>query len=94
MTQATEPPAHRLKRLYMRSIRRGIKEMDIILGGYADAGLARLSDDWLTLYDDLLSENDHDLYQWVTGQVPPPARYQPLVADIARHSGANSPDAL
>ena len=29
----------RIKRLRMRSWRRGIKEMDLILGGFADAGV-------------------------------------------------------
>ncbi|WP_206050255.1 succinate dehydrogenase assembly factor 2 [Oceaniglobus ichthyenteri] len=78
-----EAPDVRVKRLYMRSIRRGIKEMDLILGAYADAGLARLSPEWLDLYDDLLSENDHDLYQWVTGQTATPAHFAPLIDDIA-----------
>lgn len=72
----------------MRSMRRGIKEMDLILGAYADAGLDRLSIDQLDIYDALLSENDHDLYQWVTGQTPTPDRYDALIDDIARHSGA------
>ena len=31
----------------------------------------------------LLSENDQDLYQWVSGQVAPPDRYARLVARIA-----------
>ena len=33
----------RLKRLKMRSMRRGIKEMDLILTAYADANLAKMS---------------------------------------------------
>ena len=82
----TEPRATRLKRLYMRSIRRGIKEMDIILGRYADARLAALGAAQLDLYDALLSENDQDLYQWVTGQTPPPDRFATLIADIAENA--------
>lgn len=73
---------HRVKRLYMRSIRRGIKEMDLILTAYADKSLAQLGDADLHLYDALLNENDHDLYQWVTGQVPPPDRFAAMIADI------------
>jgi antitoxin CptB len=34
-------------------------------------------------FDALLCENDQDLYQWVTGQAAPPARFAPLVAEIA-----------
>ena len=89
-TSATaEPIEHRRKRLYMRSIRRGIKEMDLILTAYADAKLAGMSADALTLYDQFLSENDHDLYQWVTGQVASPVEYGSLVHDIqAQVNGA------
>ena len=76
----------RLKRLHIRSWRRGTKEMDLILGAFCDAELARLPEEDLALYEDLLSENDHDLYQWVTGQVPPPDRFAGLVARIAAHA--------
>jgi antitoxin CptB len=79
----------RLKRLYMRSIRRGIKEMDIILGRYADTRLPDLDEASLDSYDALLSENDQDLYQWVTGQTTPPAALAPLIDDIAKLSNAS-----
>ena len=77
-----ETDENRIKRLKMRSMRRGIKEMDIILTAFADANLARMEDDTLSQYDALLNENDQDLYQWVTGQVPAPARFDDLIADI------------
>ena len=72
----------RIKRLRMRSMRRGIKEMDLILTAYADARLGAMSDSELTGYDALLSENDQDLYQWVSGQQPAPAAMADLVAEI------------
>ncbi|MFB9149578.1 FAD assembly factor SdhE [Roseovarius ramblicola] len=68
----------------MRANRRGIKEMDIILGRYAGARLETLDEETLDLFDALLSENDQDLYQWVTGQSAPPGRLAPLVEDIAQ----------
>ena len=77
-----EKAAHRIKRLQMRSMRRGIKEMDLILGGFAQTGLVRLSDEALTLYDQMLNENDHDLYQWVTGQAATPPSYTDLISRI------------
>lgn len=77
-----ETHEHRLKRLAMRSMRRGIKEMDIILTRYADAKLAGMSDAQLTEYDALLSENDQDLYQWVSGQVAPKPEFAGLIHDI------------
>jgi antitoxin CptB len=76
----------RLKRLRIRSWRRGTKEMDLILGAFCDAELASLAEAEIVLYEELLSENDHDLYQWVTGQVPPPARFAALLDRIAAHA--------
>lgn len=82
----TETAEHRLKRLSMRSWRRGIKEMDIILGRFSDEKLAGLGGETLDLYDALLSENDQDLYQWVSGQVAAPARFAELITQIADHA--------
>lgn len=79
----TETRETMIKRLRMRSMRRGIKEMDLILSAFADAHLEGFSDDALVLYDRLLSENDHDLYGWVGGQFPVPAAYLDLVTQIA-----------
>ncbi|PRY93962.1 antitoxin CptB [Donghicola tyrosinivorans] len=84
MTQITEDRETRLKRLKMRSMRRGIKEMDLILMAYADNRMADLDAPALDLYEALLEENDHDLYQWVSGQAPTPSQYLDLVTDIAK----------
>ncbi|APG47488.1 succinate dehydrogenase assembly factor 2 [Phaeobacter porticola] len=80
----SELHAHRLKRLHMRSMRRGIKEMDILLSAYAEGALAQMSPANLDLYDDLLQENDQDLYQWVTGQTATPERFAVMVGEIAQ----------
>lgn len=77
----------RLKRLAMRSARRGTKEMDIILGRYAEAHLAVMDGPALDRYEALLDENDQDLYQWVTGQVAPPDAFTALIDEIAAHAG-------
>jgi len=87
----TEDRATRIKRLGMRSMRRGTKEMDILLIRYSDAKLADMDDGALDAYEALLSENDQDLYQWVSGQVAAPLEHQPLIADI-RAVAAGSPD--
>lgn len=83
-----ETPENRIKRLKMRSMRRGIKEMDLILTAYAGDRLADMSEAQITNYDALLSENDQDLYQWVTGQMAAPDHFSALISDISEHSGA------
>lgn len=62
----------RIKRLRMRAWHRGIKEMDLIMGGWADAHLETADDATLDLFERVLEEEDQDLYQWVSGQVQAP----------------------
>tara|TARA_B110000093_G_C12573138_1_gene246801 strand:+ start:170 stop:427 length:258 start_codon:yes stop_codon:yes gene_type:complete len=78
----TELHEHKIKRLKMRSMRRGIKEMDLILSQFADQTLRDMSDDELVAYDMLLEENDHDLYSWVTGTAPTPLEFSVLIGSI------------
>jgi antitoxin CptB len=81
------PQEARLKKLHMRSWRRGMKEMDLILGPYADAHIGQLGPDELDAYERLLDENDQDLYLWITGAKARPERLMPLLGEIARASG-------
>lgn len=78
-----ETPEARLKRMAMRAWRRGTKEMDLILGPYADERLAGMDGAALDLFDALLEENDQDLLPWVLGSAPPPPRFAALIADVA-----------
>ena len=80
----------RLKKLRMRSWRRGMKEMDLILGPFADAQLLGLSPDVLDAYERLLDENDQDLYLWVTGAVPCPEALQPMISRISEAVGVGA----
>ena len=73
----------RLKRMRMRSWRRGIKEMDLVFGPFADQGLADLDAAGLDLCDRLLSENDQVLLTWVLGTVEAPDWTAPLLPRIA-----------
>lgn len=74
----------RLKRLKMRAMRRGIKEMDLILSAYSDANLAQMNAAQLDLFDAILHENDQELYAWVTGQESAPERFSVLISDISK----------
>lgn len=79
-----ESRERRLRRLAMRSHRRGIREMDLILGAFARDGLAQLQEPELDRYERLLEESDHDLYAWVAGTAAPPEEHRELIARIAR----------
>ena len=81
---AEESREVRLRRLYMRSIRRGIREMDLILGAFAERELARLGHDDLESYERLLNENDQDLYRWVSGAEPAPEALNGIIALVRK----------
>ena len=80
-----ETSENRLRRLRLRSRYRGTREMDLVLGGFADSHLAHLSADLLEAFDMLLSENDQDLYQWVAGRTFAPSCYAAIVEQIRAH---------
>ena len=61
------------KRLIFRSWHRGTREMDIIMGSFADRHIPGFSEDQLSEYDDILSLNDPDLYNWYTQKEDVPA---------------------
>lgn len=94
MADTTELPENRLKRLHMRSWRRGMKEMDLILGHFADDRLAGLDAVELDAYERLLAENDQDLYLWITrrigaeGGTTGPDSLGPILDQIAAHAAA------
>lgn len=72
MTRETDLDTRR-KRLLYRSVYRGNKENDILLGQFARAHIAELGADELDQYERLLSRGDNDIFDWITGQaeVPP-----------------------
>ena len=61
------------KRLIFRSWHRGTREMDIIMGSFADRHIPEFSESQLSEYDDILSLNDPDLYNWYTQKEDVPA---------------------
>lgn len=87
MTQSAISPAfereNRLKRLRYQSWHRGCKETDVVLGNYCDAELAMLSDTELDLYEQLLNEDDWDIWQWVAyNTTPPNPEFLPLIEKL------------
>src|SRR5215471_8778723 len=61
----------RRKRLLFRCWHRGTREMDLILGRFADAEIASLAEDELSELERLIEVPDPDLYAALTGDRPP-----------------------
>jgi antitoxin CptB len=78
----------RRKRLRFRAWRRGFREIDLILGGFADARLGSLTEEEVEVFERLLEAPDQDVYDWVVGRTPAPLVHQtPLLAAIRAHYG-------
>jgi antitoxin CptB len=65
----------RRRRVLFRSWHRGMREMDIIYGKFADAEVANLSDAELDDYETLMDLPDRDVLMFVTGEAETPAHY-------------------
>ena len=62
----------RRKRLLYRSVYRGNKENDILLGQFARAHIAEFGAAELDQYERLLETGDNEIFDWVAGRVPVP----------------------
>ena len=67
-TRSSDGLDTRRKRLLFRCWHRGTREMDLILGRFADAEITRLSDDELSTLERLIEVPDPDLYAALTGE--------------------------
>lgn len=75
------------KRLIFRSWHRGTREMDLILGGFANAHVPGFSEEELGQYAEVLKVSDPDLYDWITGKTnPPPNALSPVLEKLLRSS--------
>ncbi len=61
------------KRLLWRAMHRGMKEMDIIIGGFAQANLGVMNSNEINELEGILEISDQDLLSYATGQVEVPA---------------------
>jgi len=73
----------RRKKLIFRSWHRGTREMDLLMGTFADRFIPELTNEELDLYEDILQESDPDLYNWISEREPLPARItNPLIKKL------------
>ena len=65
----------RRSRLLFRAWRRGTREMDFLVGRFADHALPRLNEAELTDFERLIEVPDADLFGWATGSAEVPPNY-------------------
>ncbi|UVK36728.1 succinate dehydrogenase assembly factor 2 [Mesorhizobium sp. AR10] len=71
-TRSSEGLDARRRKLLFRSWHRGMREMDLILGSFADAEIGALTDDEIDQYEHLLDIPDTEFLPMVTGERPIP----------------------
>ena len=76
-----ETLTNKRKQLIFRSWHRGTKEMDLIMGSFADKYVPDYAEDDLDLYAAVLEYSDPDLYNWISGKETPPANVHNTVLD-------------
>lgn len=77
-----ETTENRRKRLKFRSWHRGTREMDLLLGSFADRNLEGFSIEELDQFERILENNDPDLYNWVSGKELPPEEEKSSVMSL------------
>ena len=79
----------RRKRILFRSLRRGTKESDLVIGGFAESNLPRLGAAQLDALEALLDRPDPELLGWVIGLHPVPAEFDTdVMAMLKAYKGA------
>lgn len=73
----------RKKRLLFLSWHRGTREMDLILGQFADATIGDWSDEDVVAMEELMRVPDPELYRWITGQTDVPDNHSsPILSRV------------
>jgi antitoxin CptB len=80
-TRSSDGLDDRRKRLLFRCWHRGTREMDLILGRFADAEIANLTEDELVQFEHLMDVPDPDLYAVLTGKLTPAPDYASRLFD-------------
>ena len=75
MSRSSEGLDPRRRKLLFMCWHRGIREMDLIMGRFADENIDRLSESEISDLETLAEQRDQDLLGWFTGEFATPAEY-------------------
>src|SRR5580700_4779836 len=82
-TRSSEGLDVRRRRLLYRAWHRGTREMDLIMGRFADAMIGSLTEGELDAFERLSDQPEPDLYAWITGERSVAAEHDtPLFAKL------------
>jgi antitoxin CptB len=70
------------RKLLWRATHRGLKELDLVLGGFARQNVSGMSTAELDQFDAIVSLPDTDLYGWLMGEPGAPISRWPMLSRI------------
>ncbi len=69
----------RRRKVLFRSWHRGMREMDLLIGGFADAEIGTMSEADLDDFELLIEVADRDIFAWLTDELETPENYDTAV---------------
>lgn len=81
----------RRRRILIRAWRRGTREMDLMIGRFADDRLVDMPESDLAMFEALIDCQDTDLFEWVTGAKPVPSEQDTAVFRQLREFSLTQP---
>jgi antitoxin CptB len=77
--RSSEGLDERRRKLLFRAWRRGVREMDLIVGRFADVYIDKFDEPSLDQFERLIEVPNAELYAWVTGDETAPAEHDSAV---------------
>jgi antitoxin CptB len=77
--RSSEGLDERRRKLLFRAWRRGVREMDLIVGRFADVYIDKFDEPSLDQFERLIEVPNAELYAWVTGDQTAPAEHDSAV---------------
>lgn len=78
-TRTTDSLNSRQRRALFHAWHRGTREMDLLLGPFADARIDSLTGEEMHQFEALMDLPDRDLYDWISGNAPVPPEHDTAV---------------
>ncbi|MFM6972460.1 MAG: succinate dehydrogenase assembly factor 2 [Alphaproteobacteria bacterium] len=76
--------SNQVRKILYRSLHRGCKETDFLLGNFFEANQNNLIEFDLNLCENFLQEDDWEIYDWILSKVATPSQYQKLISAIQK----------
>ncbi len=84
LSRSSEGLDPRRRRILFRAWHRGIREMDLIMGRFAEVHVSDMTDTELDAFETLMGLPDPDVFAWITGEQPPPAEHETMLLQRLR----------